>query len=89
MAVISSASMPPTGCAREIVALADAIGVQFTQAGCTYPYRTDPDDRNIRIAPTLPSLEAITTAMRVLAVCTRLVHLRKQHTEQASRTSVD
>jgi DNA-binding transcriptional MocR family regulator len=79
----------PTGCAREIVALADAIGVQFTQAGCTYPYRTDPDDRNIRIAPTLPSLEAITTAMRVLAVCTRLVHLRKQHTEQASRTSVD
>ncbi|MGB1239992.1 MAG: aminotransferase, partial [Pseudomonadales bacterium] len=46
--------------------------------GATFPYQADPRDRNIRIAPSLPSLSEITQAMQVLAVCIQLVTL-KQH----------
>ena len=57
------------GCAKAVVSLAGELGVKFTQAGATWPYGNDPRDSNIRIAPTLPSLEQIGTAVEVLAVC--------------------
>ncbi len=44
------------GLAREVVRLADEIGVKLTPAGATWPYGEDPQDSNIRLAPTFPSL---------------------------------
>ena len=61
------------GCAAAVVALAGELGVKFTKAGATWPYGKDPHDSNIRIAPTLPSLEQIRTAVEVLAVCIQRV----------------
>jgi DNA-binding transcriptional MocR family regulator len=61
------------GCATAVISIADELGVKFTKAGATWPYERDPQDSNIRIAPTLPSLEQIRTAVEVLALCIRSV----------------
>jgi DNA-binding transcriptional MocR family regulator len=63
----------PAGCAKKVVALAAQAGVKLTSAGATFPLGKDPHDRNIRIAPSLPSLEEIRTAMELLAICIKLV----------------
>jgi DNA-binding transcriptional MocR family regulator len=57
------------GCAAAVVSLAGELGVKFTPAGATWPYGKDPRDSNIRIAPTLPTLEQIRIAVEVLALC--------------------
>lgn len=57
------------GCARRVIQLAAEAGVKLTPAGSTYPYKRDPRDRNIRIAPSFPPLADIRRAMEVLAVC--------------------
>ncbi len=72
---ISLDTMP--GCASEVVRLAGEAGVKLTKAGATFPYGKDPEDRNIRIAPSLPSVEEITAAMEVVAVCVKLVSAQK------------
>ncbi len=61
------------GCARAVVEMAGRAGVKLTPAGATFPYGIDPQDRNIRIAPTLPGLSEIETATRLLADCVVLV----------------
>lgn len=66
------------GCAARVVRMAAEAGVKFTGAGATFPYKKDPRDRNIRIAPTFPSLAEIRSAMEALAVCIQLVCLEKQ-----------
>ncbi len=66
------------GCARRVVQLAAEAGVKLTPAGSTYPYQKDPCDRNIRIAPSFPSVADIRQAMDVLAVSLELVFLEKQ-----------
>lgn len=65
----------PPGCAAEVVAMAADAGVKMTKAGATFPHGKDPEDRNIRIAPTLPSLDEIRQAMELLAVCVLRVSL--------------
>ena len=62
-----------SGCARAVIELAGEAGVKLTPAGATFPYGLDPEDRNIRIAPTLPGLAEIETATRLLADCVVLV----------------
>lgn len=65
------------GCAKRVVELAGQAGVKLTPAGASFPYRTDPRDRNIRIAPSLPSLEAIKEATEVLAICVQVAVAEK------------
>ena len=57
--------------ASRVVELAGQAGITVTPAGATFP-DTDPDNANIRLAPTRPPLEEVSVAMRGLAVCIRL-----------------
>ena len=57
------------GLASKAVKLAASVGVKVTPAGSTFPYKKDPRDRNIRIAPSFPGLAALEKATEVLAVC--------------------
>ncbi|MBQ9276441.1 MAG: aminotransferase, partial [Clostridia bacterium] len=62
-------------CAKRIVALAKSVGVVFTPAGSAFPYHIDDNDSNIRIAPSVPSLEELDTAIDVLIVCIKIARL--------------
>ncbi len=66
------------GLASEVVRLAAEAGVKLTPAGATFPYGKDPQDRNIRIAPTLPPLEEVVKAMEVFVCCVKLATVRKE-----------
>lgn len=65
------------GCAGEIIAMAAGAGVELTPAGSAFPYHQDPNDSNIRIAPTFPNLEELEKAADLLCVCVKLVCARK------------
>ncbi len=60
------------GAAARVVALAGEVGLKLTPAGATWPYGRDPEDRNIRIAPTFAVGDDLQTAMRVLTQCVKL-----------------
>ena len=57
------------GMAKKVVAMAAEAGVKLTAAGATYPHKNDPNDANIRIAPSLPSVDEIRTAMEIVSLC--------------------
>ncbi len=63
------------GCAKRTVQLCSEAGVKLTEAGATFPYGIDPRDRNIRIAPTYPTLEELTDAVEIFCVCAKLASL--------------
>ncbi len=65
------------GCAKKIVEMASVAGVKFTDAGATYPYRHNPQDNNIRIAPTFPSIEELKIAIEILCNCIQIVSINK------------
>lgn len=65
------------GCAKRTVELCAQAGVKLTGAGATFPYRKDPQDRNIRIAPSFPTVSELNTAMQVLCVCCKLAAAEK------------
>ncbi|MBO5502043.1 MAG: aminotransferase, partial [Clostridia bacterium] len=65
------------GCAKDIVALAKKAGVTMTNAGATWPYGNDPQDSNIRIAPTYPCLADLETAMKIFTLCVRISSIKK------------
>ncbi|NLG10483.1 MAG: aminotransferase class I/II-fold pyridoxal phosphate-dependent enzyme [Coriobacteriaceae bacterium] len=58
--------------AKRTVALAKEAGVTLTGAGATYPYGNDPLDRNIRIAPTYPSVDELAIACQLFTICARI-----------------
>ncbi|MBL8788434.1 MAG: aminotransferase class I/II-fold pyridoxal phosphate-dependent enzyme [Deltaproteobacteria bacterium] len=60
------------GHAKNVVKLAAEAGVKLTEAGATFPYGKDPEDRNIRLAPSFPGLLEIEVATRVVATCVKL-----------------
>lgn len=66
-----------TGCAKEVVSLCKEAGVILTNAGATFPYGVDPLDRNIRIAPTYPSLNELKSAMRLFCLVVKMVYIKK------------
>ena len=65
------------GCAKAIVAKCKDAGVVMTKAGATFPYGLDPKDSNIRIAPSFPTLEEMTEAAKLFALCVKLVSVEK------------
>ena len=65
------------GCAKDIVALMKKAGVIMTPAGATWPYGKDPNDSNIRIAPTYPTLQELETAMETFTLCVRIASAKK------------
>ena len=52
-------------------------GVVMTGPGATFPYGKDPDDKNLRIAPSLPPVEDVKQAMEVLCACIKLAAAEK------------
>lgn len=64
-------------CAKETVALAKKAGVVLTGAGATFPYKRDPRDRNIRIAPTYPTVDELQKAIELFCVCVKLAGVNK------------
>jgi DNA-binding transcriptional MocR family regulator len=69
----------PAGTASLAISLAGDAGVAVTPAGSTYPYRDDPSDSNIRIAPTFPSLDDLEAAIDALCTCVLLAAERTAH----------
>ena len=72
---ISLDAMP--GTAKRTLELCREAGVTMTGAGATFPYGKDPQDSNIRIAPSLPPVEELKQAVEVLCVCLKLSALEK------------
>lgn len=65
------------GTATKVIDLAKKAGISLTAAGSTFPYKRDPDDRNIRLAPTFPGLEELRSAMEGVATCVLLAAVEK------------
>jgi len=72
---VSFDSLP--GCAKKIVAKCKEAGITMTNAGATYPYGKDPNDSNIRIAPSFPTTDELKEAMEVFTLCVKLVSVEK------------
>ncbi len=72
---VSFNSLP--GCAKAIVSKCKDLGVVLTGAGATYPYGKDPEDSNIRIAPSFPTPEEMEQAAKVFVLCVKLVSVEK------------
>ncbi len=65
------------GCAKRTVALCKEAGVTLTGAGATFPYGKDPEDKNIRIAPTFPSRDELCKAVEILCLCVEISAIEK------------
>ena len=68
----------PNGAASEAVRLSGEAGVKLTPAGATYPGGRDPNDSNIRLAPTYPGLDELNQAMPVVVTAITLAAVRRQ-----------
>ena len=71
------------GCAKRVVSLCKEAGVILTDAGATFPYGADPNDSNIRIAPSFPPQEELRQAMHLLCICVRLAASEKLLSERS------
>ncbi|MCM1525477.1 MAG: aminotransferase [Ruminococcus sp.] len=67
----------PDGCAKETVRLCRDGGVTLTGAGATFPYGKDPQDRNIRLSPSFPSLDDLKASMEFFCICVKLAAVNK------------
>lgn len=65
------------GCAKRVVQLCKDAGVILTDAGATYPYGDDPNDSNIRIAPSFPPVCELEIAMDLFCICAKLAAVER------------
>ena len=65
------------GCAKRVAELVKAAGVTMTGAGATFPYHKDPEDRNIRIAPSFASVADLEAALKIFALVVKMVTIEK------------
>lgn len=65
------------GTAARVVELAKNAGISLTDAGSSFPLHEDPNNRNIRLAPTLPPVEEVEVAMDGVATCVLLAAVEK------------
>ncbi len=65
------------GCAKRVGELCKEAGVTLTSVGATYPYGKDPNNKNIRIAPSFPPVDELSLAAELLCICTRLAAAEK------------
>lgn len=60
------------GTAKRVYELCKQAGVTLTTVGATFPYGIDPEDKNIRIAPSYPPVDELMTATKLLCLCVKL-----------------
>ncbi len=72
---ISFNTMP--GLAKKVVAMCKEAGVELTGAGATYPYGIDPEDKNIRLAPSMPPVADLKVAAELFCLCVKLASVEK------------
>lgn len=65
------------GCAKRVGELCKEAGLTLTSVGATYPYGIDPDDSNIRIAPSFPDVDELEKAVELLCICVKLAAVEK------------
>ena len=65
------------GTAKRVGQLCKEAGVTLTTVGATYPYGIDPNDQNIRIAPSFPPVDELMTATKLLCICVKLAACEK------------
>ena len=65
------------GCAKAVIDLAHEAGVKLTGPGAAFPLHHDPQDRNIRIAPSYPPLDELKTAIELFCICVKLAGVRR------------
>lgn len=65
------------GCAKRVGQLCKEAGVVLTTIGATFPYGNDPQDSNIRIAPSYPTIEELSKAMSLLCICVQIAAIEQ------------
>lgn len=64
-------------CAKKVVEMCKDAGLVLTGAGAPFPYKKDPEDSNIRIAPSFPTPEELVECSKVLVLCTKIACIEK------------
>ena len=77
------------GCAKDVVSKMQKAGVTMTPAGAPFPYGKDPKDSVIRISPSYPSLENLTTAVDIFVVCVKLASIEKILSQMPENNAVE
>jgi len=71
------------GCAKKVAALMKDAGIVITGAGATFPYGVDPNDANLRLAPSYPPIEELAVSMELFCLCAELAAVEQRLTEVA------
>ena len=66
-----------SGCAKRVFELMKCAGVTLTAVGATYPYKRDPEDKNLRIAPTYPKNDELALALEILVLSVKMAAIEK------------
>ncbi|AHW62944.1 Aspartate/tyrosine/aromatic aminotransferase, AT class I [Corynebacterium glyciniphilum AJ 3170] len=72
------------GTASRVAELAKDAGIALTGAGATFPYKKDPYNRNLRLAPSMPPIEEVEVAMDGVATCILLAAIEAAEAAEAA-----